>query len=412
MAKFARDRFPPGFFDLPRDAGETLPVAVIDRWTHSDQTRETARALLAPHTLRGTVVSSDSAGLTRLTRELPLVAILAMVNHPKEFVHAYGRAVGGRAIGVWAADNTQMFYPGDVPAERVLGMLLAALDHVGRECEVGIGLCAHAGEYFELGGGMYGPDADRVELVAEEHTEGGELVVTDALAERLPAGHSFALTPRRELAAEFGGILRVTGGPRLEGLALTDFKYPAPYSTDFYDGLGAFTRTGRQSAMPRPAYEDLAVVLIEREREELDVPEVAALNDLALAAAMKRIGGELLRDLGGTEIKTAGLISLFTFADCRVALDFARAFRGTLAGQGIQCRIGVDAGPVLVFQLGPGSRDIAGSAVNTASKLAQDCGVFGRIHVSDAAGRRAGLGEAEPALRFTLSGVELAAYDV
>jgi hypothetical protein len=27
-------------------------------------------------------------------------------------------------------------------------------------------------------------------------------------------------------------------------------------------------------------------------------------------------------------------------------------------------------------------------------------------------GRSAGLGEAEPALRFTLSGVELAAYDV
>jgi hypothetical protein len=32
--------------------------------------------------------------------------------------------------------------------------------------------------------------------------------------------------------------------------------------------------------------------------------------------------------------------------------------------------------------------------------------------VSDAAGGRAGRGDAEPALRFTLSGVELAAYDV
>ena len=67
---------------------------------------------------------------------------------------------------------------------------------------------------------------------------------------------------------------------------------------------------------------------------------------------------------------------------------------------------------MLVFELGPGSRDIAGSAVNVASKLAQDCGVFGRIYVNDAAGRRAGLGEAEPTLRFKLSGVELAAYDV
>jgi hypothetical protein len=412
MAKFASDRFPPGFFDLPRDAGETLPVAVIERWTHSDQNRETARAILAPHTLRGAVVSSDSAGLTRLTRELPLVTILAMVNHPKQFIHAYGRAVGGRAIGVWAADNTQMFYPAEVSAERVLGMLLAARDHVVRECEVGVGLCAHAGEYFELGGGVYGPDADRVEVVAEEHTEGGELVVTDTLAERLPAGHAFAFATRHELAAEFGGILRVTDGPRLEGLTLADFDYPSPYSHDFTDGLGAFTRSGRQSAMPHPAYQDLAVVLIEREREVPDVPEVAALNDLALGAAMKRIGAELRRDLGGTEIKTAGLISLFTFAECRVALDFARAFRSTLAGQGIQSRIGVDTGPVLVFELGPGSRDIAGSAVNTASKLAQDCGVFGRIYVSEAAGRLAGLGAAPPTLSFQSSGVALAAYDV
>jgi hypothetical protein len=412
MAKFTSDRFPPGFFDLPRDAGETLPVAVIDRWTHSDQTRDTARALLAPHTLRGTVVSSDSAGLTRLTRELPLVTILAMVDHPKQFIHAYGRAVGGRAIGVWAADNTQMFYPAEVSAERVLGMLLAARDHVARECEVGVGLCAHAGEYFELGGGVYGPDADRVEEVAEEHTEGGELVVTDTLAERLPAGHAFAFVARPELAPDFGGILRVTGGPRLEGLALEDYRYPAPYSADFTDGLGEFARTGRPSAMPRPEYQDLAVVLIEREREEPDVPEVAALNDLAMAAAMKRIGAELLAELGGAEIKTAGLISLYTFEGCRAALDFARAFRSTLAGQGIQSRIGVDAGRVLVFELGPGSRDIAGSAVNTASKLAQDCGVFGRIYVSEAAGRLGGLGGAAPPLTFRLSGVELAAYDV
>jgi class 3 adenylate cyclase len=67
---------------------------------------------------------------------------------------------------------------------------------------------------------------------------------------------------------------------------------------------------------------------------------------------------------------------------------------------------------MLVFELGPGSRDIAGSAVNTASKLAQDCGVFGRIYVSEAAGRLAGLGAAPPTLSFQSSGVALAAYDV
>jgi class 3 adenylate cyclase len=412
MAKFSRDRFPPGFFDLPSDAGETLPVEIIDRWTHSDQTRETALALLGPHTIRGIVVSSDAAGLTRLTRELPLIEILALINRPKELVHAYGRAIGGRSIGVWAADNTQMFYPQDLAADRVVSMLLTMLDQVTRECQVGIGLCAHAGEYFELAGGVYGPDADRVELVAEEHTEAGELVITGRLAARLTPGLGFVLAPRADLAATLGEILGVTGGPRLEGLEPTDFRYPVPFTDDFYTGLSAYGRTRRKSVAPRPLYRELAVVLIEREREEPDIPEVAALNDLALAAVMKRIGGRLLADLEGEEIKTAGLISLYTFEDCSSAVSFAEAFRDTLAAQRIQCRIGIDVGDVLLFQLGPASRDIAGGPVNVASKLAQDCGEFGKIYLSDEAARRAGRRRERPTLRFQVSGVELAAYDV
>ena len=412
MAKFSRDRFPPGFFDLPSGAGETLPLDVITQWTTSAQTREAARALLGPRTLTGTVVSSDSAGLTRLTRERPLVEILAMVNHPKELIHAHGKAIGGRSIGVWAADNTQMFYDAGIAGERVVSMLLTALDRVAKECQVGIGMAAHAGEFFELGGGVYGPHADRVEAVAEEHTEGGELVITDDIVRRLPDGHGFTLRPRADLADAFGGIYRVTAGPRLEGLDATDINYPAPYSSDFTAGLSTYTRTRRDSVAPRPAYQDLAVVLIERESEELDIPEVAVLNDLALTAAMKRIGGTLLAELSGAEIKNFGLLSIYTFPECSAAVEFARAFRQALADQGITCRIGIDVGPVLVFELGPGSRDIAGSAVNIASKLAQDVGEMGRIQVSEAAAKLAGARRERPTLTFQVSGVELRAYEV
>lgn len=412
MAKFSRDRFPPGFFDLPSGAGETLPLDVITEWTTSAQTPEAARALLGPRTLTGTVVSSDSAGLTRLTRERPLIEILAMVNHPKEVIHAHGKAVGGRSIGVWAADNTQMFYDAGIAGERVVSMLLTALDRVAKECRVGIGMAAHAGAFFELGGGVYGPDADRVEAVAEEHTEGGELVLTDDIVRRLPDGHGFTLRPRKDLADRLGGIYRVTAGPLLEGLEATDINYPAPYSSDFTAGLSTYTRTRRDSVAPRPAYQDLAVVLIEREREETDIPEVAVLNDLALTAAMKRIGGTLLPELSGAEIKNFGLLSIYTFPECSAAVEFARAFRKTLADQGIQCRIGIDTGPVLVFELGPGSRDIAGSAVNIASKLAQDVGEMGRIQISEAAAKLAGANRERPTMTFQLSGVELRAYEV
>src|SRR6185369_2169770 len=106
-------------------------------------------------------------------------------------------------LGVWAADNTQMFYPPEVDGARLVGAMLSAVDQITKECEISIGLCAHRGEFYVLGGGVYGPDADRVEVVAEDHTEGGELLVTDTLAESFAMG-GFTLAPRDDLAPEFG----------------------------------------------------------------------------------------------------------------------------------------------------------------------------------------------------------------
>ena len=411
-ARLSRDHFPPGFFDLPQNAGGTLPLAIISAWTASAQTHDIARTLLTPHVLRGIVVSSDSAGLTRLGRERPLIEILAMIGHPKEIIHALGRAVHGRPIGVWAADNTQMFYPSDIHAERVVSMLHTTMLRIASECELGIGMAAHAGEFFELGGAVYGADAARVETVAEEHTEGGELVITGDLALRLPASHGFALEPRTDLEAQYGAIHRVISGPTLDNLDASDVAYPAPYSSEFSSGMAEYTHTRRNSRMPRHAYQDLAVVLIECEPEAPDIPEVAVLNNLALTAAMKRMGQSLLGALDGREVKNAGLLGIYTFADCRVAIEFAQRFRDAFAEQSVQCRIGIDAGPVLVFDLGLDSHDIAGSAVNVASKLAQDVGEYGRIQCSDAVALRAGVRRTRPTLTFKVSGVELRAYDI
>ena len=212
MARFNPTRFPPGFFDLPADAGRELPLEIIAAWTRSTQTREVARELLAPCTLNGIVVSSDAAGLTRLSQERTLIEILAMVNRPKELLHAYGRAIGGIPLGVWAADNTLMFYPEGVAADHVIEMLLALLDRIRAECEVGIGLCAHRGIFYELGKGIYGPDADRVEAIAEDYTAAGELLVTEALAASLGDTASFELAHRPDLEDRFGTVHRVLDG--------------------------------------------------------------------------------------------------------------------------------------------------------------------------------------------------------
>ena len=412
MAKFSSDRFPPGFFDLPQSAGETLPRDIIAEWTRSAQTRDVARAILAPRTLRGIIVSSDAAGLTRITRERSLIDILAMLSHPKELIHSHGRAIGGRSIGVWAADNTQMFYDADIPAQHVVSMLLKVMRRIGAECEVGIGMCAHSGSFYELGGAIYGPDADRVEPVAEEHTDGGELVVSETVWNAIGDASAFTVIPRDDLTSSYGRMLSVTDGPALEDLVATDVNYPAPYSSGFGEDLSRYARTRRDSLVPQQAHEELAVVYIQREREDTDIPEVAVLNDLSLAAAMKRIGQALIDGVDGAEVKTSGLIGIYTFANCNTAIAFARAFRDALSAQRIDCRIGIDVGPVLVFELAPGSREIAGSPVNIASKLSEDVGEFGRIQMSDAVARSAGLKRERPTLTFNVAGLELRAYEV
>ncbi len=405
MPRFSPLRFPPGFFDLPAGAGEALPLEVIAAWTRSDQTVDAARELLGPFTLRGTVVTSDAAGLTRLTQERSLIEILAMVSRPKELVHAYGRAIGGVPIGTWAADNTAMFYAEGIPADHILGMLLTLLDRVREECEVGIGLAAHHGSFYELARGLHGPEADRVELIAEDHTEAGELVVTDTLAALLPKG-SFSLHQRTDLAPLFGTVFRVTDGPRREGLSVADFKYPLPFTDEFFTGLAQFQRTRRTSVVPRPAYQEVVIVMVEREHEDRDVPEVAALNDLALAAAVKRLGNSLLEGREGTEIKTSGRASLYLFEAAVDALAFARELRDALAREQVQLAIGVDVGRVLLFELGPGLRDVAGSPVNVAAKLAQDAGEFGTIQLTAEAARQAGLDTGQPR-RITAGGVRI-----
>ena len=74
--------------------------------------------------------------------------------------------------------------------------------------------------------------------------------------------------------------------------------------------------------------------------------------------------------------------------------------------------MGIDFGRVLVFELGPGARDIAGSPVNVASKLTHDCGRFGSIWLTDAVASRAPATEVGRRLSVEISGVAIAGYEI
>ncbi|MFN8652204.1 MAG: hypothetical protein U0133_09910 [Gemmatimonadales bacterium] len=390
MPRLSPTRFPPGFFDLPADAGQSLPLEVIASWIRSPQTPEAARLLLEPCTLEGIVVASDTSGLTRMSHERSLIEILAIISRPKELVHAYGRAIGGTAVGVWAADNTVMFYPEQVPAADVTSMLLGLMDRIRAECEVGIGMAVHHGTFYELGNGLHGADADLVETLAEEHARAHELLVTGEIRRLLGEDESYEIEHVPGIQ-QTGEIYRVMDGPRAEGIEPSEFRYPLPFSDDFFQGLSVFQRTRRTSVVPRPAYRDGFVVVVEREREERDVPEVATLNDLALAAAIARAGRVLLAGLGGFEVKNTGGPGIYYFDDPRESLEFARGLRTFFDGQQVQLSIGIDMGRVLLFELGDGRYEVAGSPVNVASKLAQDAGKLGAITLTWASARAAGI---------------------
>jgi hypothetical protein len=413
-AKLSRSQYSPALFDVAQDIAGGLPLRLVELWLACEQTQHDALHLLADSRVTGFNVVSDAAGLTRLTRQRGLMEILALINQPKEIVHGLGVASGGEAIGIWAADNTQMFYPRTVGAEALLSMLLAVQDAVRARCQIEIGLGAHFGEFYRLGGGLYGAESAAIEAIAEDHTEGGEIVVSAAIVARLDPGHGFTLQRREGPQTVIGPLYRLQDGPRPAAAPGPDVNYPIPYSPTFYADLLALGGHPGDRAMARAMERrytvQRVVVLVERESQVADSHEIAVLNDVALSAMLKDAAIRHLEGGAGVEIKVSGPIGIYAFEDPVAALEFAESFRRVLDHDEIVSRFGIDVGPVLIFDLAGGGKDIAGMPVNVASKMAQDRGCWGRIYLSAAVHA---LVEAPgyTELRYSVSGVDLVVYE-
>lgn len=412
VPRLARTRYSPALFDLAQDIVGGLPLRLLQRWLESDQTEADAMRLLEACRVTGTTVVSDSSGLTRLGAERGLMEILAIIDHPKSIVYRLGRAIGGDSVGIWAADNTEMFYPAAVPAEALLSALLTVQDEVARTCAIQIGLGAHFGDFYSASGGLYGDEAEALEALAESDVDGGEVVVTAAVVARLPPGHGFVLAPGPRHPV-LGDLHRVLDGPRLSLRTRSNERYPIPYSDDFYSDLVRFEGRLGDPDLGRELTDKYTrhkvVVLIERHGQKAGSRAPALFHDLTLSAIMKDTGLRLLDRAHGEEIKVVGPLAIYTFDDPPRALEFAQTFRRALLADDIGCRIGLDLGPVLVFDLAGGGRDIAGMPVNVASKMAQDRGEWGTIYLSERVHPHVDAPEFRE-LRLSVSGVALRAF--
>lgn len=413
-SKVAKAHGSPALFDVAQDIAGAAPVQLVEQWIGGAQDQASAERLLEPYKVRGYSVCSDASGLTRLSGQKGLLEILAMLELPKQIVHGHGVAIGGAGVGIWAADNTQMFYPPEISAGTIVSMLLGVQDEIARQCQIKIGIGAHLGSFYSLGGGLYGAEADAIEEIAENDTAGGETVISQAIVDRLPPSHGFTLAKREDLPGILGVITRVLDGPRLADLVPAKDRYPIPYSEAFHADLVAFAPRREDRALGARILDRYAarkvVVLIEREAAIAASAEIALLRDMELSAFMKVAGQRHLASDGGAEIKVAGALGIYVFDDAGAAIAFARAFSRDLRAQGVACRIGVDVGLVLVFDLAGGGKDIAGQPVNIASKMAQDRGEFGHIYLSQAMACLVdvrGFNE----VRFEVSGVEILARE-
>ncbi|MBD2502405.1 nucleotidyl cyclase domain-containing protein [Anabaena azotica] len=412
--KFTTEQYNPALFDISQDIIGSLPLTLIKNWLVSEQTQQATLELLEPYKVKGYAISSDSAGLTKLTKQKGLLEILAIINQPKEIVYSVGTAIGGEGVGIWAADNTQMFYPASVQPETLLSALLTIQRQISETCQIKIGLGAHYGEFYYINGGLYGLEADVIEEIAENDTEGGEIVISQGFYELLPENHNFTITQKSEVVTQIGKLFRVVDGPSLTEIPSLNPQYPIPYSEDFYADLLAYgnrltdTEFGKQLA--DKYLQNKVVVLIERETEEAQSHEIGMFTNLALTAELKDTGLQLLQKYNGVEVKVVGSIGIYVFDEADTALNFAQAFRQELAAQNIASRTGIDAGSILLFDLAAGGRDIAGNPVNVASKMAQDKGQFGKLYLSSTLKTLVDVSQFTQ-ITYTVSGVEITIYE-
>src|SRR5436190_970074 len=86
---------------------------------------------------------------------------------------------------------------------------------------------------------------------------------------------------------------------------------------------------------------------------------------------------------GSWNVRIAGGRAILTFQEPDEALAFALDLRQRFHENGLEARVGIDEGPVLVFRNENGPSGISGDAVNIASKLCEDIGEPGRIRLTE-----------------------------
>jgi len=389
--------FLPAFADLSQDIAGEIPVGIIEDWLQSDGSAEAHARILAPFERRGTFVSSDSAGLSKLSLGKSLIEVMKLVSQPKEIIHALGTAIGGQAVGIWIADNTQMFYPSCVPMKDVVRQMLAVQNEAAK-CLVKVGIGIHVGVAYEIGGGLYGADADDVEHATEEESKAGEVMVSKTV--KAIIGENFIVDNER------AGYDILKRSPSDSPVKIgTNNRYPAPFDAKFFAELQALDLTDNESLakLERARLQMRTVVLL----RVFHTPEELLLNTLTKGVSTNSLMNNVLKRYDCNLINMNGSLMIVTLEQSAEAVDLALALHETARENELTANVGVVSGNVLIFDLGNGKEQIAGSPVNVASKLAEDTDERNAVFLESSVAEHAPQHGLTSAFTVSKSGVEL-----
>ncbi|OGC49832.1 hypothetical protein A2716_00515 [candidate division WWE3 bacterium RIFCSPHIGHO2_01_FULL_40_23] len=364
----------PSLADLKQDIAGVIPLPLILNWASSKRDVKKHNDLLAPYIIKGTVVSSDSSGLSKLSSQKSLLEVLKLVSEPKEVIFKYGSSTSGKAIGVWAADNTEMFYPEAIPVSKVVESMVEAQTEIA-SLKVQVGMAVHFGEFYEIGGGLCGDEADFVEEAAESFSGKGEIVISESVKEKLPE-NNFKLVKKDVKGLKEALYTVISTKPQRVVLRETAGSYPYPFTDSFYKFLKSskVSELKREDGMYKNLSKNRVITLVRVDHDEKKLL-LDFLTDMALGNSIME---SVSKEFGIERVKSNGGLGIFASTDVRDSLAFARRIKQVLTFNGYVCSVGMAKGEVLIFPMKEGE-EIAGGPVNVASKLAEDVGGRGVI---------------------------------
>src|SRR3954469_860406 len=73
----------PALANLTQDIAGPVPVRLLQDWAKGEQNLDAAQTLLNSFRIMGTVVTTDSSGLSKVTREMDLLEVVQWISDPK-----------------------------------------------------------------------------------------------------------------------------------------------------------------------------------------------------------------------------------------------------------------------------------------------------------------------------------------